>query len=148
MRVYLAGKMQGRSGLEVIEERARASNACRVYGVEYFDPAENEDVPTDGSLIDLKTDFVTMKNYVAKDFAAVTTCDVLLVLTGDIPSDGTLWEMGWAHSRNIPVVLVAPKRCSGELMSFSSILADAMFPTVEEAVKFIDQNYRPVGEQV
>lgn len=141
-RVYLAGKMGGRPGCDVLVERRRAKEACAGADLKCVDPAEGEIVPHDATPIDLRLDYVTMKNFVAKDEYAIRTCNALLVLTGDMPSEGTGWEMGLAHFElGIPVVLVAPKRVAGELMGFSNIKADAIFSTVEEAAEFIAANY-------
>ncbi len=141
MRVYLAGAMGGRLGAEVLEERWIARKLCEDAGIEVSDPAEHEHVDP---LLPISThfDYLTMKAYVAKDEYAIRQSDVLLVLTGDTSSNGTGWEMGLAHFElHIPVILVAPKRVTGELMGFSNIKADAIFATVEEAVEFIVTNY-------
>ncbi len=142
MRVYLAGAMGGRMGSEVLEERYHATQLLEAADIEVYDPAANEDVYA-GKIIDLRLDYITMKNYVAKDEFAIRNSHVLLVLTGDRSSEGTAWEMGFAHYEvGIPVVLVAPRRVAGELMGFSNIKADAIFATVEEAVDFIAANYQ------
>jgi nucleoside 2-deoxyribosyltransferase len=141
-RVYVAGKMGFRKGREVLAERAEAVTHCLSYGLDPVDPAMNEKVPNDDSIVDTKMDYVTMKNFVAKDEYAIEHCDVLLVLTGDTPSDGTGFEMGLAlYKVGIPVVMVAPKRCSGEIMGFANIKVSSLHPTIEDAVRFISQNY-------
>jgi len=142
-RVYLAGKMGGRMGAEVLSERKIATLLCEDAGLEAVDPATTESLDP-LSVVDLRMNYVTMKSYVAKDEYAIRTCDVLLVLTGDTPSEGTGLEFGLALQLGIPVVLVAPKRAVGALMGFWNIKADAIFPTVEEAVDFIATNYAEV----
>jgi nucleoside 2-deoxyribosyltransferase len=113
VRVYLAGKMGGRLGSDVLNERLTAAEACDDAGVEYSDPAANEHIEP-SKVVDLKMDYLTMKAFVAKDEYAIRNCDVLLVLTGDTSSEGTAWEMGLAHFElKIPVILVAPKRAAG-----------------------------------
>ena len=139
-RVYLAGKMGGRMGAEVLAERAIAVELCHGADIVPIDPAANEHVKAD-EIIDLKMDYVTMKNFVAKDEYAIRTCGALLILTGDSPSEGTGLEFGLALELGIPVVMVAPRRVKGELMGFWSIKASAIFSTVEEAVDFIAENY-------
>lgn len=142
MKVYLAGKMGGRLGRDVLDERSRARYFCELNGIAYIDPAQTENVDPD-KVVDLRMDYVTMKNFVAKDEYAIRHCDALLVLTGDTPSEGTGWEMGLAHfALGIPVVMVAPKRAAGDLMGFSNIKVDAILPTVEEAAKFIAESYK------
>lgn len=141
MRVYLSGKMAGRMGKEVIEERAYVTERLEACDIEVCDPALTE--PIDPSKpIDLKLDYTTMKSFVAKDEFGIRTSNLMLVLTGDTPSDGTWWEMGLAHFEvGIPIVVVAPKRCKEGLMGFTNIKVDAMFETVDEAVAFIAANY-------
>ena len=140
VRVYLAGMMGGRLGKEVLAERAIAVNLCNGADLVPIDPAANENVRPD-DIIDLKMDYVTMKNFVAKDEYAIRTCDALLILTGDTPSEGTGLEFGLALQLGIPVVMVAPKRVKGERMGFWNVKASAMFSTVEEAIEFIATNF-------
>ncbi len=142
-RVYLAGRMGGRAGRDVLEERARAVEACEYAGIEPVDPARNEGIDPD-LLVDLQMDYMTMKAFVSKDEYAIRTCHALIILTGDNPSEGTGIEFGLALSLGLPVVLVSPKRWRGELMGFWSVKADAIFPTVEQAVDFISENYAEV----
>lgn len=140
-RVYLAGAMGGRMGWDVLKERKEAVDLCRSFDLNPYDPAAGENVdPT--RLVDLKLDYLTMKAYVAKDEYAVRNSDVLLVLTGDRTSSGTMWEMGLAHFEcGIPVVIVSPKRVAGELMDFTNVKADAVFATTAEAVEWIAENF-------
>lgn len=141
MRVYLAGKMGGRSGRDVLNERARAVAACKANDIVAVDPARNENIDPKKT-VDLRMDYLTMKAFVAKDEFAIRNVDALLVLTGDTPSEGTGWEMGLAHfALHIPVIMVSPKRAAGELMGFSNIKVDAIFETVEEAAEFLAENY-------
>lgn len=142
MKLYLAGKMGGRLGRYVLEERMAARRACYAVGLQYIDPAQNENIAPDKT-VDLRMDYLTMKSFVAKDEYAIRGCGALLVLTGDTPSEGTGWEMGLAHFElKIPIVMVAPKRAAGELMGFSNIKVDAIFATVEEAVKYLADNFK------
>lgn len=141
MKVYLAGKMGGRLGKDVLDERARAITACETNDIVAIDPARNEYIDP-VKPVDLRMDYLTMKAFVAKDEYAIRCVDVLLVLTGDTPSEGTGWEMGLAHfGLHIPIVMVSPKRAAGDLMGFSNIKVDALFSTVEEAAEFIAENY-------
>lgn len=140
MRVYLAGKMGGRLGADVLEERYHAAQVCEAQDLEVYDPAEGESISA-SSTIDIALDFATMKRFVSKDEWAIRHCDVLLVLTGDTPSEGTSIEIGLALALHMPVILVSPKRVSGELMGFWNVKADAIFNTVEEAAEFIGETY-------
>lgn len=140
MRVYLAGKMGGRLGRDVLTEREMAQAACERENVEYIDPADGENIHPD-KLVDLAMDEKTMRGFVSKDEYAIRHCDVLLILTGDTPSEGTGLEYGLALSLNMPVVVVSPKRVRGELMGFWNIKASAIFETADEAIEFIGANY-------
>lgn len=142
-RVYAAGKMGGRLGLEVLAEREYAKRACENAELLMIDPAEGENIEP-GKVVDLRMDYLTMKAFVAKDEYAIRTCQALLILTGDMPSEGTGLEFGLALQLGIPVVLVSPKRVRGELMGFWSIKADAIFATVEEAVEYLAVNFAEV----
>lgn len=139
--VYLAGKMGNRMGYEVLQERAHAREVCEGHDLEVSDPAATEFIPSD-RLVDTKLDYLTMQSYVSKDEFAIRQCHVLLVLTGDTPSEGTGLEFGLALQRGIPIVLVSPKRVKGELMGFWSIKASAIFSTVEEAAEYIAENFQ------
>src|SRR5436309_2929292 len=112
-RVYLAGKMGGRMGSDVLRERLIASELCLEAEIVPVDPARNERIDPKFP-VDLQMDYLTMKSFVAKDEYAIKSCDVLLVLTGDTPSEGTGWEMGLAHfALGMPIVMVSPKRAAG-----------------------------------
>lgn len=140
MRVYLAGRMGGRMGWEVLSERHHATEVCEDLDLEVSDPSDGETIDPEKP-VDLSMDYLTMKAYVSKDEFAIRQCGCLLVLTGDTPSEGTGIEFGLALSIGIPVVVVSPKRVAGKLMGFWNIKADAIFSTVEEAVEFIADNY-------
>lgn len=141
MRVYLAGKMGGRLGLDVLTERARAIAECQRLGLVPVDPAHGEYIEPN-KVVDLKMDYRTMQSFVSKDEYAIRHCQALLILTGDTPSEGTGLEFGLALQLGIPVVIVSPKRASGDLMGFWNIKASAIFATVEEAVHYLATNYK------
>ena len=141
-KVYLSGKMSGRTGHDVVVERQRAIELCLEHNLTPLDPGKNEHLKDIPELVSASVTYPVMKFFVAKDVYAIDHSDVVLVLTGDTPSDGTWWEMGQAHFKTgIPVVMVAPNRCSGDIVGFSNVMVDALFPTIEEAVKFIADNY-------
>lgn len=140
MKVYLAGKMGGRLGRDVINERAAAAFACADSGLQYVDPAAGEGIEQD-RVVDLSMDYLQMKSFVEKDEYAVRGCDALIVLTGDTPSEGTGQEIALAHFLHKPIVMVAPKRRRGELVGFWNIKASKIVDTVEEAAEYLVENY-------
>lgn len=140
MKVYLAGKMAGRMGDDVIEERWAACGACREYGLEYVDPAAGENIER-GKIVDLHMPYDQMKSYVEKDEYAVRNCDAVIVLTGDTPSEGTGCEIALASFLHKPVILVAPGRLRGERMGFWNVKASKIVNTVAEAAEYLAENY-------
>src|ERR1039458_3755576 len=115
-KVYLSGKMSGRSGREVLTERRRAIELCLEHNLTPLDPGKNEQLQDTEEIISISIDYPTMKSYVAKDEYAIDNADAMLVLTGDTVSDGTWLEFGQAiHKCHIPVVMVAPRRVKGEI---------------------------------
>lgn len=127
-------------GWEVLKEREDAREVLEAWDIEVYDPASDESIDP-ASPVDLSMDIETMKRYVSKDEYAIKHCDVLLVLTGDTPSEGTGIEFGLALSLGLPVVLVSPKRVQGALMGFWNVKADVLCSTVEEAAQLISENY-------
>lgn len=135
--VYLAGSMHGRLGKEVLSERAKAKLACDSAGVTYYDPAADEKV-SPNKIIDLKPNIRRMRHYVKKDDFNLDRCRSVLVLTGDISSSGTIWEMGrmfYYNRRNLFVI--SPRMFNRELTNFTTVKATKIFETVDEAVRYI-----------
>lgn len=141
MRIYLAGKMGGRMGGPVLDERAEAVRLCNQFGLTPIDPAQGEKIQRD-KIVDLSMDYCTMQSFVAKDEYAIQHCHALLILTGDTPSEGTGLEFGLALKLGIPVVVVSPKRVSGQLMGFWNIKASAVVGTIAEAVTYLAGNFK------
>jgi nucleoside 2-deoxyribosyltransferase len=138
--VYLAGSMHGRLGKECLEERSKAKLACKVNGLTYYDPAEDEDVPPN-KIIDLKPNLRRMRWYVSKDDYNIDRCRAVLVLTGDISSSGTMWEMGRMYYKcNRPVYIISPKMYHHTLTNFTTVKATKIFENVEQACKWIRRN--------
>jgi hypothetical protein len=140
--VYLAGSMTGRKIKDVLQERANAHYILKAYGLTYYDPASDEGLENldPNTVICNAFDRPQMEKFVKKDLAAIAQCKALLNITGDLPSEGTDWEMAYAtFYRIIPIVLVAPKRHSGARMSFTNILVNGCFETLEEAVQEVQR---------
>lgn len=138
--VYLAGAMTGRSIGEVLAERNEAKHALLAQGLTWYDPAEDEGLEKlpFNHIISNAFDKPRMSKYVSKDLAAVAECRAVLNITGDLPSDGSLWEMSYAiFYRHIPVVLIAPERASEARMSFTNILVDGIYEDLTTAVKAV-----------
>src|SRR5579863_1168056 len=141
LRVYLSGCLAGRYATEVTAERSSATKVLARYNLRAVDPGESQQIlwgSKKASVITKKMKRKLMETMVRRDKALVRKSDILLVLTGDIISDGTYREMDFAQRCEIPVVLVAPKRCREELMGWTNILVpkSQTFPTVEKAAAF------------
>lgn len=132
--------MGGRRGADVLKERAHATQVLEASDLQVIDPAEGENILPE-RVVDTKLDYLRMKAFVSKDEFAIRQSHCILVLTGDTPSEGTGIEFGLGLAIGIPVIVISPKRVSGELMGFWNIKADAIFATVEEAAEFIATNY-------
>jgi hypothetical protein len=135
--IYLAGSMTGRSVGDVLNERAKAKELLKAASLTWYDPADNEglDKLDKSAIISNAFDKPKMKAFVSKDLNAVSRCRAVLNITGDLPSEGSTWEMAYAtFYRLIPVVLVAPERLKGSKMTFTNILVEGMFNTLEEAI--------------
>lgn len=141
-RVYLSGAMGGRPAKEVIEERQNAAMLCVKFGLHPVDPGREERKEW-GRKVSIVFPKKTMASFVQKDLMLIRRCDVLLVLTGDTPSDGTWIEKTYAKLALLPVVMVAPQRFKRRLVGWSNMpeWTDAIFPTMESALKFIAQKW-------
>lgn len=143
--VYIAGSMTGRKVKEVLLERAETKALLSAYDLSYYDPAEDEGLEKldPNWIISNAFDEPQMKKYVSKDLAAVAKSRAVLNITGDMPSDGSSWEMAFAvFHRFIPVHLVAPQRLSKAKMSFTNILVDGLHETLGEAIFVLNEKLK------
>lgn len=138
-----SGCFAGRFASDVKAERAIATRLIRKNGLVEVDPAKAEQTIWGRGKISKRMTRNFMTTMVKNDKYLIRRSDVLLVLTGDIISDGTYKEVDYAQRIEIPVVMVAPKRCSEELMGWTNILVgkDHIFPTVKRAISFIKRKY-------
>lgn len=140
--VYLAGQMHGRLGKDVLAERLAAKNLCKRLELTYYDPAEDEIVPPD-EIIDTVPNRNLMRWYVQKDDRHIDQCRTLVILTGDKSSSGTLWEAGRMFYKNRrPIVAVAPLMYDGLLANFTTIKADKLCRTQEQALRWIKRSLK------
>jgi hypothetical protein len=140
--VYIAGSMTNRPVREVLMERAEAKALLACFDLTYYDPAADEllELMDPEAIISNAFDKYRMARFVSKDLNAVSQCRAILNITGDLPSEGSDWEMAFAvYHRQIPVHLVAPLRVSGEKMSFTNILVDGLHNSLAEAIIAVDK---------
>lgn len=138
--VYISLAMHSRTVKEVLEQTASAKALLEMHGLTYYCPTDDEGLeklkPED--IIDIKPDLELMEHYVKKDDSNLDRCRMLLVLTGDKASSGVLWEcarMFYLNRR--PIVLVAPKMFNRKLVNFTTVKADWIRPTQEQAISLI-----------
>ena len=146
LRCYLSGCLAGRYAAEVTEERALATKVLAKCGLRAIDPAEAQSALWGSSKkakVSKSMKRKLMTTMVIRDKSLIRRSDILLLLTGDIISDGSYKEVDYAQRCEIPVVLVSPKRYTEELMGWTNILVpkDHIFPTVEKAAAFIKRKY-------
>ena len=149
LRVYLSGCFAGRFASDVKSERAEATRLLRRNRLREVDPAAAEQTIWGNGKISKRMTRKFMETMVRSDKFLIRRSDVLLVLTGDTISDGTYKEVDYAQRIEIPVVMVAPKRYSEELMGWTNILVgkDHIFPTTKKAVRFIKRKYAKEAEE-
>lgn len=145
-RVYLSGKMSNRYVEDVKSERRRASQELAKYKMRAVDPAAAEEKlwpKRKNAKISTTFKRKIMDIMVWHDLWLIRRCDVMLVLTGDVVSEGTLLEWRYAQNIGIPVIMIAPERVKGNFMGWVNILVpqDHMFPDLKSAVRFIHKKY-------
>lgn len=143
-RTYLSGSMANRLVEHVTAERHLAINLCAKAGMYAVDPADSEQKlwkPGKKAKISTKFPPKVMQAFVRRDKYLIRHCDALLVMTGDTPSDGTWWEMAYAHQIGIPIIMIAPKRQSGQIMGWSNFLVDDLVSDLTTAIRLIKRKY-------
>lgn len=138
VQVYLAGTLGGQDKRLVIARRAKVVRMLKKAGFSVYDPAATEhSLWSKSKTIPSNFSEKTMRAFVNKDLRQVRKADVTYVLTGDTPSDGTWDEKNFSYMIGGIVVLVAPKRRSGDLVSFSNVRSHYLARTDEEAVRWM-----------
>jgi nucleoside 2-deoxyribosyltransferase len=142
--VYLAGGIAGLSG----ERATRWRDAARAHlwerDIEALDPMRAKHsldraphISTDFHDYAGRGAFFTSRGIMARDHSDVLRCDALLVnLLGlEHPSMGTIMELGWAYTRQKPVVVAI--EASGNPHDNHPMLHEAMpfrVTTLDEAI--------------
>jgi len=148
----MSGGMQGRSIDQVRAEREYVSRKLQAKGIFPVDPAAAEQKlwkPGMKSKIPLAFSKPVMKAFVRQDKYLIRKSDALLVITGDDPSDGTWWEMGFARKCELPIIMIAPARCAAgnkKKMGWSNILVGDdihgdIVPNLDSAINIIKRKY-------
>ncbi len=143
-RVYLSGSMANRVAEQVQAEREFAVKLFAKHDIYAADPGAAEKKlwgKSKNAKISIKTPPRIMRAFIKQDVWMIRHCDAILVMTGDHPSDGTWWEMGYAKQINIPIIMIAPKRVAGEIIGWSNFLVDDLVPDLSSAIRVIKRKY-------
>jgi len=145
-RVYLAGKLTGRTVSDVLRERQAVAQLLGHSGLEPVDPFldhfPNGVVPDHLADRVVDTTFeqslgLEKEDIVRRDKELLEGCDAVLVLTGDDISSGTWLEFGYARYKlGLPVVVV-----SSAPTTWTVVEASAVTPTVVAAVAWLKQYF-------
>ena len=145
LRAYICGTMAGRFAQEVTAERDEVTEALLKIGVHGVDPAKSESQLWQGkkSKISTKYRLRVIAAMVARDLFLIRRSDLLLCTTGDFCSDGSWKEISYAQLIGIPVILIAPKRYSGEISGWTNVLIrrENIVPTLKAAINLIRRRY-------
>lgn len=136
---YVAGTLGDREKKDIVAERKAIVEPLRKAGWQVYDPFENEQGERD-KVVPGNLPVDTMKKYVNKDLRHVRKADVLIVTTGDKPTDGTWTEKTTAYNQGSIVVLIAPMRRAMKRVSFSNVLSHYLAEDAEDAVKWCLEN--------
>lgn len=146
--VYLSGTITGRPKKEVLAERKRATDLLKAAGFLVFDPVSLEK-NTPGANFKINHSKQDMDVFIRKEKRAIENCHAMLLLTGDIPSDGSWMEAAYMRYKlNAPVIMVSPLRASGKLTSWSNVEMTKVVATVEEAIPALLEECRKQAELV
>jgi hypothetical protein len=140
--VYLAGGMHARLGRDVLNERETARTICKELGLRPYDPALDEMIRP-SQIIDSKPNLRRMRGFVEKDFKHLDKCRAIVVLTGDVASSGSMWEMTRMYFKwKRPIVLVAPRMYDRRLVNFTTILATKICATQYQALRWLAKHLK------
>jgi hypothetical protein len=147
-RAYLSGSMANRFAQEVKAERKEAAEALARIGVRAVDPAQAEELLWSGHVkakISNSFRYKVIEAMVQRDLWLIRRCDLLLVLTGSTPSDGTWLEWSKAQMMGIPVVMISAERCKKKnpLSGWSNVVIEKgnIVPDLKSAVRLIKRKY-------
>jgi len=115
-KVYLAGPISGTSYGECTDWREHAISRLAQFGIRGLSPMRCKEylshltsISADGHEYAHLGAFATPRSVMTRDHFDATRCDMLLVnfIDAKIVSIGTVMEIAWAFTRQIPVVLAS-----------------------------------------
>jgi hypothetical protein len=151
-RAYISGKMSNRYVEDVKSERAKTVKELARYSIHGIDPAAAESQlwpVSKGAKISSTFKRRVMEAMVKNDLWLIRRSDLVIYITADVASEGSLLEVAYAKMIGLPVVIVAPERVKGNFMGWLGIYVpqDHTFSTIEEACSFINRRYKKEYER-
>lgn len=143
-KLYICGNMENRRYVDLKYEHFYVVTQLQTIGIDVFDPLLKER-HTPNKAVGLKTCGMKPKDVYYQDLGAVEDSDIIFWVTGDTQSEGSVTEVAWAGCWNAHkigkqklIVIVSPRRYSGELVHFSSMHKGAVVvPDVESGIEYI-----------
>jgi nucleoside 2-deoxyribosyltransferase len=147
--VYLAGAISGLSFKAASASRERAAERLVQAGWDVLDPLRGKEILSTLSSIDegeaCRLLNVTPYAIVSRDRDDIRRADVVLILSADTPSYGTLFEWEFAYNCGKPIVVVA-SRDDVKNHPWCQLMTTYFAKDVDDAVDFIirwlDRGYR------
>lgn len=145
LSMYLCGSVAGRSTKIIREERQHAATQIRARGMWPIDPlaAEYDNLKGRRSIQDDQSG-LSAAEIVRKDRFLIDNSALLLWLTADVASYGSLIEVGYAWAKNIPIISVDASGL-GRRSAFVSHISTHVADTLESALEWIER-YLSVSE--
>jgi hypothetical protein len=142
--IYISGKFTGRTRTDIIEERKPIKHEILKRGWEYVCPFEKEEglfKPNEKCSIEkLKQEIgktISLDKMYIRD-----KCNILLYITGDTPSCGSLLEVGYSRYHLVrPVVTISPAHVSGKVTTWLTHESDYVSPDYINALDMIDERW-------
>lgn len=148
---YLSGTIGGLTYEQATKDRNRATELLLAADWDILDPMRGYDILSTLEVIEegdgAKTLLgVTDQAICQRDRDDIRRCDVLLVLTGDIPTFGTCYETEFAYGLGKPIVMVASTTAAARHHPWCRSMVSYFAETVDEAIDFIirwyDRDYK------
>lgn len=145
-RVYLAGPITGLSYGEATDWRQRVKVYLALAGIEAFSPLRLKHALS--GIGSLKADvseyahlspFGTPRAVLTRDHNDAIRADAVLVnfIGATQPSLGTVMEIAWAHTRQIPIVLAVDDSANVHRHTMIDEAIGFRCPTLEDAVEVV-----------
>lgn len=133
---YMCGKLTNRTKQEILAEHEPIRKLIEERGGAYEDPFEKEEgLFKKKQRCGFEGMQTSIKEVVHIDKEMIKQSDILLFMTGDIPSYGSLLEVGYVRYHLVrPVIAIAPKHRDGEISSWLTTEVDYLARDYKDAL--------------